>query len=115
MTRRHRLSDDAVCQAEAEGEAIHLRRPRASGALCASSANGSKSFVVVARDPRGKQHWRTVGAPPMKIDDARDIGSKIIRSIREAPPDSFEGVVSNGSSDTSRNEACAPPPRLIGS
>ena len=48
--------------------------------------------MVVARDPRGKQHWRTVGALPMKIDDARDLGRKIIRSIREAPPDSFEGV-----------------------
>lgn len=51
-----------------------------------------KAFVVVARDPRGKQHWRTVGAPPMKIDDAREIARKTIRSIREAPPNSFEGV-----------------------
>jgi integrase len=30
----------------------------------------------------------------MKIDDARDVGRKINRSIREAAPDSFEGVAS---------------------
>ena len=57
-----------------------------------SNQTAKKSFVVVARDPRGKQHWRTVGSPPMLIDDARDTGRKIIRSIREASPDSFEGV-----------------------
>jgi integrase len=28
----------------------------------------------------------------MTIDDARDAGRKVIRGIREAPPDSFEGV-----------------------
>ena len=66
--------------------------PELPGHYIRVQPSGAKSFVVVARDPRGKQYWRTVGAPPMAIDDARDIGRKTIRAIREAAPESFEGV-----------------------
>src|SRR5262249_29170459 len=92
MTRRQRLTDEAVAKLKPKASRYTFADPELPGHYVRVQPNGSRSFVVVARDPRGKQHWRTVGAPPMKIDDARDAGRKIIRSIREAPPDSFEGV-----------------------
>jgi len=92
MTRRHRLTDDGVAKLKAKAKRYTHADPELPGHYVRVQPNGVKSFVVVARDPRGKQHWRTVGALPMKVDDAREIGRKTIRSIREAPPDSFEGV-----------------------
>jgi integrase len=94
MSRRKRLDDDGVAKLKPKAKRYAFADPELPGHYVRVQPNGSKSFVVVTRDPRGKQHWRTVGAPPMPIDDARDIGRKIIRSIREAAPDSFEGVAS---------------------
>ena len=92
MTRRHRLTDEGVAKLRPKAKRYTFADPELPGHYVRVQPTGAKSFVVVARDPRGKQHWRTVGAPPMSVDDARDIGRKTIRSIREAPPDSFEGV-----------------------
>ena len=92
MTRRHRLTDEGVAKLTARASRYTFADPELPGHYVRVQPTGAKSYVVVARDPRGKQHWRTVGALPMKIEDARDLGRKIIRSIREAPPDSFEGV-----------------------
>src|SRR5262245_10833578 len=92
MTRRHRLTDQGVAALKARAQRYTFADPELPGHYVRVQPNGTRSFVVVARDPRGKQHWRTIGSPPMLIDDARDIGRKVIRSIREAPPDSFEGV-----------------------
>ena len=64
--------------------------------------NGSKSFWAVARDPSGKQHWKLIGSPPMKIDDARAEGAvKSSGQFRSAVAGeildgvSFEGVASS--------------------
>jgi Arm DNA-binding domain len=92
MTRRHRLSDDGVTKLKPRAARYTHADPELPGHYIRVQPNGAKSFVVVARDPRGKQHWRTVGAPPMLIDNARDAGQKMIRAIREAPPDSFEAI-----------------------
>jgi integrase len=92
MTRRHRLTDAGVADLPPKATRYTKADPELPGHYVRVSPNGEKSFVIVARDPRGKQHWRTVGAPPMRIDDARDAGRKIIRGIRESSPDSFEGV-----------------------
>ena len=92
MTRRQRLDDAGVAALKPKANRYTHADPELPGHYVRIQPNGSKSFVVVARDPRGKQHWRTIGSPPMKIDDARDEGRKTIRSIREARPDSFEGV-----------------------
>jgi len=83
-----------VAKLKAKAKRYTYADPELPGHYVRVQPNGARSFVVVARDPRGRQHWRTVGAPPMSIDDARDIARKVIRSIRKAPPDSFEGVAS---------------------
>lgn len=92
MTRRHRLSDSGVAKLKPKPKRYTFADPELPGHYVRVSPTGEKSFVVVARDPRGKQHWRTVGNLPIKIDDARNAGRKMIRAIREAPPESFEGV-----------------------
>jgi integrase len=92
LTRRQRLSDAGVADLKLKAKRYIHADPELPGHYIRVQPTGAKTFVVVARDPRGKQHWRTVGSPPMKIDDAREAGRRIIRSIREAPPDSFEGV-----------------------
>ena len=92
MTRRHRLSDEGVLKLKPKAKRYTFADPELPGHYVRVHVNGSKHFCVVTRDPRGKQHWRVIGSPPMSIDDARDIGRKVIRSIREAAPDSFEGV-----------------------
>lgn len=64
--------------------------------------DGGKSFVVVARDPHGKQVWATIGgADAWKIGDARETAREIVKRIKsglpafEAPPeqpDTFKAV-----------------------
>src|SRR5262245_57701445 len=92
MTRRHRLDDAGVAKLKAKGKRYTHADPELPGHYVRVSTRGEKSFVVVSRDKTGKQIWRTVGAPPMPIDDARDKARKFIRGLREASVDSFEGV-----------------------
>src|SRR5262245_11853517 len=92
MTRRQRLTDKDVAALRPKRKRYTLPDPECVGLYVVVQKSGAKAFVVVARDPRGKQHYRTVGNPPMPIENARDKGRKVIRLIREAPPDSFEGV-----------------------
>jgi integrase len=92
MTRR--FTDESVAKLKAKAKRYTVADPELIGHYVRVQPNGSKSFVVVVRDPTKKQHWQTIGAPPMTIDAARDLARKAIRSIREAPPSSFEGVAS---------------------
>jgi hypothetical protein len=92
MTRR--FTDESVAKLKAKAKRYTVADPELPGHYVRVQPNGSKSLVVVVRDPNGKQHWRTIGALPMTIDTSRDLGRKAIRAIREAPPSSFEGVAS---------------------
>jgi integrase len=52
---------------------------------------------MVARDPRGKQIWHTIGSPNVfTLDDARNAARTSMRAIKEGvdhtPPESFEAV-----------------------
>ena len=67
MTRRQRLSDDGVARLKPKSgrQYTSLPNPELPNHYVRVSAGGAKSFVVVVRDGNGKQHWRTIGAPPM--------------------------------------------------
>jgi Arm DNA-binding domain len=58
--------------------------------------NGAKSFVAVARDPRGKQVWHTIGSTDVfKLDDARERARQAMAIKEGTPrtaPTSFESV-----------------------
>src|SRR5262245_23085475 len=92
MTRRHRLTDDGVAKLKPKASRYTVADPELPGHYVVVQRSCFKSFCVVQRDPRGKQHWRVIGSPPMKIDDARELGRKVIRSVRQATPESFEGI-----------------------
>src|SRR5262245_24163099 len=92
MTRRNRLTDDGVAKLKPKAGRYTFADPELPGHYVRVSPNGAKAFVCVTRDASGKQRWRQIGAPPMSIDDARDIARKFIRSMRAATADSFAGV-----------------------
>ena len=58
---------------------------------------GAKSFTAVARDPRGKQVWHTVGSTDLyTIEDARELARLAIKAIKagddRSGPQSFDVV-----------------------
>jgi integrase len=57
-------------------------------------------YVVVARDPRGKQIWHTVGSPNiLTLDEARAAARASMKAIKDGadhqPPQSFESVAAD--------------------
>src|SRR5262245_27775933 len=59
--------------------------------------SGSKMFVAVTRDPRGKQVWTTIGSTALySIEEAREKARDIIKRIKagkdKAGPQSFEAI-----------------------
>jgi integrase len=100
MIRSKRLDDDGVAKLKPGAKRVTLPDPELRGHYVRMTPNGSRSFWAVARDPSGKQHWKLIGAPPMKIDDARHKAQQVIRSIRSAVAGevvdgvTFEGIAS---------------------
>ena len=94
MSRRaKRLDDEGVAKLPVKGARYALPDPELRGHYVRVATTGATTFWAVARDPGGKQHWRMIGtAPQMKIDDARTQAAKVIRSIRQASPNSFDAV-----------------------
>lgn len=91
MAKRMTDADVAALKPKRKKRTIYSD-PGLQGHYIRVSPSGAKTFVVVARDPRGKQHMRTVGSPPMKMAEARTAALKTIQQIRQASPESFEGV-----------------------
>jgi hypothetical protein len=59
--------------------------PQLPGHYIRASPTGTKSFVAVARDPRGKQIWTTIGATALiSIEDSREKARKIIKRVKAA-------------------------------
>jgi integrase len=98
MIRSKRLDDSGVAALKPTSKRVTIPDPELRGHYIRITPNGTKSFWAVARDPSGKQHWKLIGSPPMKVDDARAKAGHIIRSIRAAVASevvdsvSFEGV-----------------------
>ena len=107
MTRRHRLTDQGVSALKARAKRYTFADPELPGHYVRVQPNGSKSFVVVTRDPRGKQHWRTVGAPPMLIDERGTSAEKSFGQSAKRLPTVSRALRLSGSRDTSPRKACA--------
>jgi integrase len=70
---------------------------KVAGLYVRVTPNGAKTFVAVARDPRGKQIWHTIGScESVKLDDARTEAAKITQAIKKgrdtAGPQSYQSV-----------------------
>jgi integrase len=71
--------------------------PKLAGHYVRVTPGGAKTFVAVARDPRGRQVWHTIGSTELyKLDDARELAREAIKAIKlgtdRAGPQSFQAV-----------------------
>ena len=83
MTRRKSLSDAGVAALKPKATRYTFPDPELRGHYVRVTPSGAKSFVVVSRDPDGKQIWATVGsADLMGIQPARDAAREAIGRIR---------------------------------
>jgi integrase len=74
--------------------------PKLAGHYVRVTPGGSKTFVAVARDVRGKQVWKTIGTPQTHtLEQARDEARAAMRAIRLGTdadgPESFDAVAEN--------------------
>src|SRR5262245_49546597 len=75
----------------------NIADPQLAGNYLRITPNGAKSFCAVARDPRGKQVWHTIGSTETHtLEEARDLARDAMKAIRigasTAGPESFEAV-----------------------
>ena len=86
MIRSKRLDDAGVANLKPGRKRVTLADPELRSHYIRTTPRGRKSFWVVARDPTGKQHWKLIGSPPMKIADARQKAMATLQAIRGAAP-----------------------------
>jgi integrase len=92
MRRRH-LDDDAVSKLRALGKRYNQPDTELPGHYVRVSPTGVKSYWVAARKPGEKNYtWKPIGAPPMRLAEAREIAKKILRSIRGGDSNSVESI-----------------------
>jgi integrase len=94
---RRTWSDATVAKLKPKAKRYAEADPALPGLYCRVQPSGAKAFVVVARDPRGKQIWHTIGTPNIfTLDAARDAARVSMKAIKEGadhtPPESFEAV-----------------------
>ena len=75
----------------------NIADPKLAGHYVRVTPNGAKSFCAVARDPRGKQVWYTIGsASECTLEEARDKARDAMKAIRTGGnregPQSYESV-----------------------
>ena len=87
MARRKTLSDIGVAALKPRAARYAEPDPELRGHYVRIQPGGSKSFVVVARDPAGKQIWATVGgADLLTVESARARAREAIQRIRAGLP-----------------------------
>ena len=94
---RRTWSDAVVANLKPKAKRYAEPDPALPGHYLRVQPSGAKAFVAVARDPRGKQVWHTIGSPSLfTLDDAREAARTSMRAIKEGvdhePPESFEAV-----------------------
>src|SRR5262245_30482055 len=102
---RRTLSDKGVATLKARAKTFAHPDPELVGHYVRVHASGARAFVVVARDPHGKQVWRNIGsADVLGIDEAREQARDAIKRIKaglpaiepsKVKPDSFRSIAEN--------------------
>jgi len=91
---RRTLTDKTIAALKVT-KRTNIADPKLAGHYVRVTPNGAKTFAVVARDPRGKQVWHTIGSAELhKLDDAREFARVALKAIKDdrAGPESFESV-----------------------
>ncbi len=93
---RRTLTDKSIAALKVT-KRTNIADPKLAGHYVRVTPNGAKTFAVVARDPRGKQVWHTIGSAELhKLDDAREFARVALKAIKDGSdregPESFESV-----------------------
>ena len=96
MARRN-WSDATVANLKPKASRYAVGDPALPGHYVRVQPSGAKAYVAVARDPRGKQIWHTVGSPNVfTLEEAREAARLSMKAIKggvdHQPPESFEAV-----------------------
>src|SRR6476659_5496514 len=94
---RRTLTDVSIAALKPKSKRYAIPDPKLAGHYVRVTPNGAKSFVAVARDPRGKQIWHTIGCADLhKLDEARELARTAMKAIKggedRAGPQSFQAV-----------------------
>lgn len=97
---RRTWSDAVVANLKPKATRYAEPDPALPGHYLRVQPSGAKAYVAVARDPRGKQIWHTIGTPNVfTLDDAREAARSAMKAIKQgvdhAPPASFEAVAAD--------------------
>ena len=105
MARRKTLTDHMILKLRPGPKRRTIPDPELRAHYLRITPTGAKSYVVVARDPGGRQIWATLGgADVLTIAEAREKARGAIQRIKAgqpafepppAKPDSFEAVAEN--------------------
>ncbi len=87
MARRKTLTDNMILKLKPGAKRLTMPDPEMRGHYIRITPKGAKSFVAVARDPRGKQVWATMGGTDvLTIAEAREQARECIRRIKSGQP-----------------------------
>src|SRR5262249_27433793 len=94
---RKTLTDKGVAALKARDKLYAFPDPQCPGHYIRVSPTGGKTYLVVARDPNGKQKWMSLGsAAHLNIEQAREKARAILTRVkggqRVEGPQSFESV-----------------------
>lgn len=94
---RRTLTDNSIAALKPKTKRFAVPDPKLAGHYVRVTPNGAKSFVAVARDPRGKQVWHTIGSTQLhKLDEAREFARAAMKAIKSGVscegPQSYELV-----------------------
>ena len=97
MARRQTLTDKGVAALRPRAKRYAVSDPAVPGHWIRVQPSGSKSYVAIAADPRGRQVWSTIGAVGLlSLDEAREQARNVIKAIKagadRAGPQSFAAV-----------------------
>jgi integrase len=94
---RKTLSDRGIAALKPRPKLYTYGDPQLPGLAIRVMPSGSKSYVVIARDPNGKQIWQSIGnATHMGIEQARGVARGVIAAIKSGGdrggPETFQKV-----------------------
>src|SRR5262245_30504285 len=77
------LTDNMIAGLKPKAKRYAMPDPKLAGHYVRVTPTGAKSFVAVARDPRGKQVWHTIGSTDLhKLDEARELARAAMKAIK---------------------------------
>src|SRR5262245_58651873 len=84
---RKTLSDKGVAALKPRAQRYAFPDPQLAGHFVRVQPSGARSFVVVTRNPNGKQIWTTIGdTNVISIADAREQARDVIKRVRAGLP-----------------------------